>query len=211
MDHQELLNLLIEAIDYSFLKTDGSYNKDLSMPVIDKVKYIKERAVRERAYKKNKEYCSLCMDINCDGCGVKKDIDEYEKNCEEEQRDKELDEAVVNYMSQFTGVNYYKSPWAIDSTGMAMPRDLAKFGAKWQWKKDKKWLTDNHKKIFNSGYDEGFEAGREDMDDEMMGKAIDAEVESAGRFAPIIRVEDKSKVADLKFGDKVKIIIVKEE
>ena len=43
-EHQEtkkLLKLLLDAIDYSFAKTDGTYDLTLTYPVIDKVKYIK--------------------------------------------------------------------------------------------------------------------------------------------------------------------------
>lgn len=56
------LELLLEAIDYSFLKTDGTYDEALTYPVIDKVKYIKglidesnrkkmEQAVADAQYK----------------------------------------------------------------------------------------------------------------------------------------------------------------
>ena len=38
---KEMLIYLIQAIDYSFLKTDGSYDKSLTYPVIDKVNWIK--------------------------------------------------------------------------------------------------------------------------------------------------------------------------
>ena len=44
-DHQqtkELLKMLLEAIDYSFAETDGTYDLTLTYPVIDKVKYIKQ-------------------------------------------------------------------------------------------------------------------------------------------------------------------------
>ena len=41
-----------------------------------------------------------------------------------------------------------------------------KDGARWQKQKDMKWLADNHKQIFNNGYEEGFEAGRDDAFDE---------------------------------------------
>ena len=43
MDTEKLLGMLLEAIDYSFLQTDGSYDKTLTYPVIDKVQYIKEQ------------------------------------------------------------------------------------------------------------------------------------------------------------------------
>lgn len=45
-DHQqtkELLKMLLEAIDYSFAQTDGKYDLTLTYPVIDKVKYIKQK------------------------------------------------------------------------------------------------------------------------------------------------------------------------
>ena len=45
-DHQqtkEPLKMLLEAIDYSFAQTDGTYDLTLTYPVIDKVKYIKQK------------------------------------------------------------------------------------------------------------------------------------------------------------------------
>ena len=45
---RELLDMLLEAIDYSFWNpTERKYNLDLTYPVIDKVKYIK-RVLRDR-------------------------------------------------------------------------------------------------------------------------------------------------------------------
>lgn len=43
MSDRELLALLLDAIDYSFLRTDGEYNKELTYPVIDKVKFVKKK------------------------------------------------------------------------------------------------------------------------------------------------------------------------
>ena len=40
---RELLLLLLEAIDYSFMKPDKSYNISLTYPVIDKVCFIKKQ------------------------------------------------------------------------------------------------------------------------------------------------------------------------
>lgn len=45
-DHQqtkELLNMLLEEIDCSFKQTDGTYDLTLTYPVINKVKYIKQK------------------------------------------------------------------------------------------------------------------------------------------------------------------------
>lgn len=43
MNTDKFLGMLLEAIDYSFLQIDGSYDKTLTYPVIDKVQYIKEQ------------------------------------------------------------------------------------------------------------------------------------------------------------------------
>ena len=48
VNYEELLNILIEAIDYSFLQTNENYDKSLTYPVIDKVKYIKNFLNKKR-------------------------------------------------------------------------------------------------------------------------------------------------------------------
>ena len=48
------IEMLIETIDYSFLKTDGTYDESLTYPVIDKVKYIK-RLLEESRQKREEE------------------------------------------------------------------------------------------------------------------------------------------------------------
>lgn len=47
---RELLEMLVEAIDYSFLKTNGEYDKALTYPVIDKVRYIKNQIEAEKFF-----------------------------------------------------------------------------------------------------------------------------------------------------------------
>lgn len=47
MTEKEKLKMLIEAIDYSFLNTQGEYDKELTYPVIDKVKFIKKSMQEE--------------------------------------------------------------------------------------------------------------------------------------------------------------------
>lgn len=39
------LKMLLDVIDYSFLQTDGSYDKSLTYPVIDKVLFIKKNII----------------------------------------------------------------------------------------------------------------------------------------------------------------------
>ena len=52
---------------------------------------------------------------------------------------------------------------------------------------------------------------KEWLDNKMMENAIEAEVSSAGMFAPLINVKDKEKVKDFCFGDSVKILIFKKD
>ncbi len=47
MTDKEKIKMLIEAIDYSFLNTQGEYDKELTYPVIDKVKFIKKSMQEE--------------------------------------------------------------------------------------------------------------------------------------------------------------------
>jgi hypothetical protein len=47
MTDKEKLEMLIEAIDYSFLNIKGEYDKSLSYPVIDKVRFIKKSMQEE--------------------------------------------------------------------------------------------------------------------------------------------------------------------
>ena len=42
-DYKKMLNMLLDAIDYSFLKTDGSYDNALTYVVMDKVNFIKKQ------------------------------------------------------------------------------------------------------------------------------------------------------------------------
>jgi hypothetical protein len=83
-----------------------------------------------------------------------------------------------------------------------------KAGANWQKEQDKQWLAENHKHIFNNGYEEGFEAGRDDMEDEMMKDAKDYTLsETPLGLNPMIRLT----LPNGKYhkGDEVKIIIIK--
>lgn len=60
MENKTPIELLIEAIDYSFLKTDGTYDKSLTYPVIDKVKFVKRLLEESR----NKEREKKIADAN---------------------------------------------------------------------------------------------------------------------------------------------------
>ena len=56
-----------------------------------------------------------------------------------------------------------------------------------------------------------FKAGAQWKEKQMMSKAVDAELYSDGMLTPLISVKDKDKIDDIKFGDKLKIIIIKQE
>ena len=52
MTDKEKLNMLLEAIDYSFWNpTEKDYNRELTYPVIDKVKFVKRMLQEEPANK----------------------------------------------------------------------------------------------------------------------------------------------------------------
>ena len=45
----------------------------------------------------------------------------------------------------------------------------------------------------------------------LLKQALDAEIASAGCFIPLVSVKDIEKMKDIHFGDKVKVIIFKED
>ena len=91
-----------------------------------------------------------------------------------------------------------------------------KAGADWQKQKDRKWLADNHKQIFNNGWSEGYEVGRDSMEEDMMKDAVKGDAyydytDDKGREMLEVRVEDVSaEEYNIEDGDKVKLIIIKE-
>ena len=79
--------------------------------------------------------------------------------------------------------------------------------AREQMMKDKKWLQDNHKKIYNNGWDEGFGDGRDSMEEDMMKDVVEIPLH---QWLPSL-LYDKMIEKGFKDGDMVKLIIVKEE
>ena len=65
-------------------------------------------------------------------------------------------------------------------------------------------------KIIHRYLKKAFELGVRWKEQQMMEKAIEGELCSSGLFIPLISVGDKDKVSNIKFGDKIKIIIIKE-
>lgn len=58
---------------------------------------------------------------------------------------------------------------------------------------------------------EHFKAGAKWQKKQLMKDAISAELYSDGMLTPLIGVKDKEKLKGIKFGDKVKLIIIKDE
>ena len=126
---------------------------------------------------------------------------EFEDNWKLDESD--LDEASNMYVGH--------SPEPGEDLSAYSNRQAFKAGAKWKEQQDRKWMTDNNVRIYNDGWSEGFEAGRDDMSDQINDEAIEAEVQSEGCFIPLISVKDKDKVKDISFGDKIKILIIKQQ
>ena len=91
MNTDRLLRMLLEAIDYSFLQTNGDYDKSLTYPVIDKVKYIKEKL-------KNNEVKVVDLEKECDN---------WRHNHFHGRRDKEASGEYLERSSQLDLVKYF--------------------------------------------------------------------------------------------------------
>jgi hypothetical protein len=90
--------------------------------------------------------------------------------------------------------------------------------ANWQKEKDKKWLSESHKQIYNNGYEEGFESVRDDAYNEIMKDAVHGSVDYpfiASDFPNIYpnyrELKDYCDRNDIKDNDKVRLIIIKED
>ena len=100
----------------------------------------------------------------------------------------------------------------------SVKKNAFKAGARWQQEKDKKWLADNHKQIFNNGYAEGFENGRDDMYNELSKNSVDGIVQddyqvklSTGTYIDFDPSLKRKIPFNVEGGDKIRIIVIKEE
>jgi len=55
-----------------------------------------------------------------------------QKPTERVEINKSLSDVVITELGKYNGENYWKAPWAIDSTGLQYPLYFANLGAKWQ-------------------------------------------------------------------------------
>ncbi len=125
------------------------------------------------------------------GCGV---------IWKEEPVNDELEEAAKRYATEGDEIS---GLYIIDEEVEAF-----KAGANWQKEKDKQWIAEEHKHIFAKG--------RDSMKQQMMKNAIDTIVKvDAGGYPYVdrtIELYDYDKDIPLaKEGDKVKIVVIKED
>lgn len=131
--------------------------------------------------------------VLCEGCEEK--CKENDNSLTQESVSEELEEAANNALNNVLNAH--------EIVNVRSCLEMFKYGAKWQREKDQFTieLAEDHA-IF---------AGMEKMKEEMMEKAIDAELYSDGMLTPLIGVNDKEVVKDIKFGDKIKLIIIKDK
>lgn len=124
-------------------------------------------------------------------------INEYHK---EEPVSEDLEQAINTYLATYFGGEKEKQEWPF------IKKMVIHF-AEWQKEQDKQWLAEEHKHIFAKG--------RDSMKQQMMKDAVDGTF-SFGELAdgtPIdsIFVLDKEVKSKYKEGEKVKLLIIKEE
>lgn len=121
---------------------------------------------------------------------------------EEEPASKDLEEEIKKMQRHYKTIEEYDGQYA--PLYASDIEHIARHFAGWQKVKDEKWLQDNHKKIYNNGWDEGFGDGRDSMEEDMMKDVVEAEYWDGSLFKNELRERFKD-------GDMVKLIIVKEE
>ena len=126
--------------------------------------------------------------------------------------DEELDKAALKFYLNYIQTNNF----SIDSTGTVLPREMAKFGAEWQKKKDEKFRADNN--ICCMKFDDiedarlgAYEDGKSAMKRQMMEEAIPAFIDTNQYGNKYIQGwSGLNQYDEFDDGDEVKIIIVKE-
>lgn len=115
--------------------------------------------------------------------------------------DEELDKAAIKFYLNYIQTNNF----SIDSTGTVLLKEMAKFGAEWQKKKDEKSLQDH--KV----YKEGKKAGMRYMRQLILKDAIPAFIGTNQYGNKFIQGwSGLNQYDEFDNGDEVKIIIVKE-
>ena len=132
-------------------------------------------------------------------------MDEWGKLVSEEPASKDLEEEIENYIKDSLAIKF---PTTDKEQIKADIRYIARHFAEWQHGKDFDDLLQSEMKFPKEFY----EKGRSDMREEMMNALVNGEV--VKDIHNQLCVKSKSLIdtfGDVKFGDKVKIIIVKEE
>lgn len=143
----------------------------------------------------------------------------------EEPANEDLEKEIEIYMGTNLECHSDALRYPIESWGIKIARHFAA----WQKEQDKQWLAENHKHIFAKGRDSmkqqildsnttlqrTFELGKQEMKQQMMKEAVNGTF-SFGELAdgtPIdsIFVLDKEARSKYKEGEKVKLLIIKEE
>lgn len=109
------------------------------------------------------------------------DVMENQIHQEDEELEKEIEQYTLNCHDALEGQQ--GQCWEFDWDDISMTiEEAAHHFAQWQKEKDRKWIAENHKQIFNNGYDEGFEAGRDDAFSEIEKVPASKDLEEAAKF-----------------------------
>lgn len=122
---------------------------------------------------------------------------------EEEPASKDLEEEIKKMQRHYKAIEEYDGQYA--PLYASDIEHIARHFAGWQKVKDEKWLQDNHKKIYNNGWDEGFGDGRDSMEEDMMKDVVEIPLH---QWLPSL-LYDKMSEKGFKDGDMVKLVIIK--
>ena len=162
------------------------------MNTIDKIRAEIERRMVELAKDKY-------IDLHDASCRTKElnlllsFLDTLEGHSEKPNNHEGLDEAAENYVTDWSKISAYEIEQAF------------KAGAEWQKDKDTRdmYMSDNRH------FQKVYELGRKEEMEQMMKEAVEGEV--VKDISNKLAVTAKINLDEYKFGDKVRIIIVKED
>lgn len=131
-------------------------------------------------------------------------IDSMEDEPMEEDLNKEIQRFSMNLAEQENG-----GEWLHDI--MKTARHFAEWQKQQMEKKHSIEIASNCMRNYEEGKAAGYKRGCKETKEQMMANAIEAEVQSAGCFIPLITPKEYgNKIPNIKFGDTIKVILVKE-
>ena len=145
MNKEEAIKQIRAAMPYMWKET-----KDALVAVIPELTESENERIYNLIYSSIKNEIPIASPKNKEFALAYLERQKTQKPSEQKYEGEKLHDIVIEELGKYNGDNYWKSPWAIDSTGLQYPLYFANLGAKWQkeqtpseWSEEDKEMKSN--------------------------------------------------------------------